>query len=61
VIRLVIDDVHSVSLIEDEVGDAAQVRVVGLKVVNQTTGRGNADLHSTPVVFIHLFSMCVSF
>lgn len=38
---------HAISLVEDKVRDAAKVSLSGLEHVDQTAGRGNADLDTT--------------
>ena len=44
---------HAVGLVEDEVGDALEVGVADLEVVDEATRRSNYDLHAAPQV-VHL-------
>ena len=46
---LILQYVHSVSFIEDEVGDAAQVGGTKLQVVDQATRGGDHDLHAVSI------------
>lgn len=48
-VLLILQYVHSVSFIEDEVGDAAQVGGTKLQVVDQATRGGDHDLHAISI------------